>query len=300
MTHKKSGSRTLGILGPFFILMVLLSSGATLAGPLSERVIFVAKRSGLDKLYICRPDGRDLQRFVKQTGNQIEPCYSPALKRVFYVRTLDKRAEICSVDHQGRDFRVDVSLKANANQPTVSPDGQHLVFTTDLWGATELAQLDFHSGEIQRLTYDQSINTHPRYSPDGKSVAFLSRRTGQSELFLLSLEGHGFTCLTDTAFHKGAPAWKPDGTRIVSTETIPPKFKSVLFELDLQDKKRRYLLPKTRDVSLPVYSVDGSQILFLEEQALQTFDPSDTTALPFPVKGELYPSSAIWVKFPLP
>lgn len=287
-------------MGRFFLFLFLFSLAPLEAGPLSERVIFTASRNRFPKLYICRSDGRDLRRFSDQLGTQTDPSYSRALNRVFYVRNFKGRDQVCSVDEEGEDFRLEVDLRANARCPDVSPDGQKLLFITDMWGAYELAEMDLKSRRVERLTYDQGINTYPAYSPDGTRIVFLSRRSGQSELYLLDLETERTRRLTDTPFHKGIPAWNPSGSRVVSTEAVPPELKSVLFELDLETDKIRYLLPRTRDVSAPTYSVDGTQILFVEEDTLFTFDPSDTTALPFPLKGNLYPEQAIWVEFPLP
>lgn len=300
--NDKSGSEAPTPLGRFCVFVVALLALAlpVQAGPLSERVLLVAPVNGLDKLFICRPDGRDLRRFSSQRGDQTSPTYSRTLERVFYVRPYKGRSQICSVDLEGGDFKLEVALNAEARYPDVSPDGSKVVFASDLWGAMELAELDRESGEVKRLTYDQTVNTHPRYSPDGEEILFLSHRTGRAELFLFTPRQPAFRQLTDTPFSKGAPAWNPTGTRIVYTEAIPPKLRSALVELDLESGKRRFLLPKTRNVGHPKYSADGSQIIFVEAFTLYTFDPADTTALDFPIRGELNPLEAIWVTFPLP
>jgi TolB protein len=298
----KTGFNTFKLLSrSFFLFIVLLSLfSPSRAGPLSERIILVAERNGLDKLFITRIDGRDLRRFTSQRGDQVQPAYSKVLGRVFYVRTVKGRRQIVSTNLEGEDFKVVVALRSNAQFPGVSPDGERLVFSTDMWGAYELAELNLETEKLERLTYDQGINTYPSYSPDGSKIVFLSRRNGQSEVFLMDRSSRAVEQLTETSFPKGAPAWNPAGTRIVSTETVPPELKSVLFELDLDSRKIRYLLPKTRDVSQPTYSVDGSLILFVEDQVLFTLDPADTTALPFPIRGVLFPENAIWAEFPLP
>lgn len=296
-----SGSGPIRVLGRFFVVLLsLLLIRPTSAGPLSERVLLVAPRSRMNKLYICRPDGRDLRRFCKQPGTQTEPALSTTLKRVFYVRQNKRYSEICSADLSGEDFRVELSMRANARNPAPSPDGKRLALSTDLWGAYELAELDLQTGQLHRLTYNQGINTHPQYSPDGERLLFLGRRHGGSQLYLLTLQNKALEQLTDSPFNKGRPSWNPEGTRVVATEALPPKLWSALFELDLSSRKKRFLLPKTRNVSVPSYSVDGTQILFIEQDTLYTFDPADTTAQPFPLRGELYPEDAVWVNFPLP
>lgn len=306
---KSNGSGRQRALGRFscwtrlFALLVLLgaASGSAMAGPLSERVIIVAERKGLNKMYICRSDGRDLRRFSQERGHQLQPHYSPVLQRVFYVRLDERRREqICSVDLKGEDFRLELDTRGSVRYPNISPDGKTLLFSCDRWGALELAEMDLATREITRLTYDQGINTNAKYSPDGTQIVFLSRRNGISQVYLTDRKAKNFHLLTETLFQKGAPSWNPTGERVVATEALPPKLTSVLFEIDLETKKKRFLLPRTRDVSDASYSVDGTQVLFIEEDTLYTFDPADTTAHPFPIQGNLFPKDAIWVEFPLP
>lgn len=251
-------------------------------------------------MFICRIDGRDLRRLSQEPGDQVQPAYSRSLHRVFYVRPIEKRAQICSVDHEGRDFRLEVDLKARAHYPDVSPDGKTLLFSTDMWGAFELAEMNLENREITRLTYDQGINTCPQYSPDGRSILFLSRRNGLAEVYLMERESGDLTRVTDSPFAQGAPTWNPTATRFITTEARPPKFRSVLLEEELGTKTSRYLLPQSKGVTKPRYSRDGSLILFIEESTLYTYDPSDTAAQPFPIRGNLLPEDAIWVEFPLP
>ena len=132
-----------------FLLMALGSYCA--AGPLSERIVFVAEHNGLKKLYICRPDGRDLKRFCREPGHQLQPAYSPTLERIFFVRPVKALHEICSVDSEGRNLKVEVSLKSNALYPSVSPDGTKLMFCTDRWGPMELCEMDLETGKLDRI-----------------------------------------------------------------------------------------------------------------------------------------------------
>jgi TolB protein len=282
------------------LLLFLALTTLCSAGPLSERVLFVAEHNGLKKLYICRPDGRDLKRFCREPGYQLQPCYSPELTRVFFVRPVKQLHQICSVNNEGRDFRVEVDIGANALYPSVSPDGKKLLFSTDMWGPLELCEMDLESKERKRLTYDASINTRGQYSPDGTKVLFLSRRSGLTEVYTLELASGGLTRLTSSPFAHGSPSWNPDGTRVVATVARPPKFKRGLIEADLESDKLRYLLPERLGLTSPCYSLDGSQILFIDDQVLYTYDPSDTKAITFPMKGDLIPEDVIWIPFPLP
>ena len=174
------------------------------------------------------------------------------------------------------------------------------MFCTDRWGPMELCEMDLETGELDRITYDAGTNTRPRYSPDGKSVLFLSRRNGLTEVYQLCLENKALQRLTDSPFAHGAASWNPDGTRFVSTVAKPPQSKSVLIEEDLNSGTLRQLLPERIGLTSPYYSVDGTQIIFVDDEVLYTFDPSDTKAVLFPLRGQLIPEEVIWIPFPLP
>ncbi len=284
----------------FFSLFLLSLSTSTTAGPLSERVIFVAPVRKVPKILICRPDGRDLQRLSRVEGIQGEPFFSEALQRFFFTRETDRRQQVASVDIAGNDLIMHTSGVSRARQPTVDPAGKKLVYSTDVWGSFELAELDLETGLRKRLTYDQGTNTFPRFSPDGGKLLYLTRRHGQSELYLLNLADHGVQRLTETSFPEGAGSWRPDGKRIVTTRIQPPRLTRRIFELDLETGTERVLLPEVEDAHSPTYSSDGTLVLFIRNDTIFTYDPSDTVALPFPLQGTFNPRFVRWVQFPLP
>jgi tricorn protease-like protein len=251
-------------------------------------------------MFLCRIDGRDLQRLSKVPGDQLEPHFSQALQRFFFVREIDRRQQIFSVNIEGDDLRAHTAGVSQARHPFVSPDGKTLIYSTDKWGAFEIAELDLANGTSVRVTYDQAINTYPRYSPDGQSVLFLTRRHGQAELYLRDRATGDLRRLTQTPFDEGPANWRPDGKRIVATRVLPPRLRAKLLEIDLETGVERILLPELHPAPSPVYSKDGTLIIFVKDQALFTYDPSDTAALPFPLRGQLNPAYVQWVEFPLP
>ncbi len=271
-----------------------------LAGPLSERIVFVSQLNGIPKIYICRSDGRDLQRLSRSQGSQLQPCYSSANQRFYFVSLDERKEHIVSVDLEGEDLQVLTESTSTARYPDVSTDGKTLIYSTDKWGALELAQLDLASGVSKRLTYDQAANTYPRYSPDGSKVLYLSRRHGQSELYLLTLATGDTERLTFTPFEEGPGNWRPDGRRIIASQLKPPRRRNNLLEIDLQDGQHRALLQEYQGVRNPIYSKDGTLVAFIRNDSLWTYDPADTKAQPFPLRGNFSPEFVRWIEFPLP
>lgn len=291
------GVKTLGL---FCIGVLIAALRPAWGGPLSERVVFVAASNRLPKIFICRSDGRDLQRLSKVPGPQLQPSFSQADQRFYFVQPIERRERIVSVDAQGEELRVHTEGVSTARYPDPSPDGKSLIFSTDKWGSLELAQLELASGSITRLTYDQGTNTYPRYSPDGTRVVYLSRRHGQSELYLRTLATGEVQRLTETPFEEGPASWNPDGRRLIATQLKPPRLRSYLLEIDLRNQTHRTLLPDLPRVQNPVYSKDGALIVFVRDQVLWTYDPADTKPQQFPLKGQFAPEFVRWIEFPLP
>lgn len=285
----------------FCMVALLIALTPALAGPLSERVVFVSQLNGMPKIYICRSDGRDLQRLSKTPGPQLQPCYSPVNQRFYFVALDERKERLVSVDLEGEDLQFLTDSKSTARYPDVSTDGKTLIYSTDKWGSLELAQLDLVSGVSKRLTYDQASNTYPRYSPDGSKVLYLSRRHGQGELYLLTLSSGETERLTFTPFDEGPGSWRPDGRRIIASQLKPPRRQNNLLEIDLENGLHRNLLQnESRGVQNPIYSKDGTLVVFVRNQTLWTYDPADTKAHPFPLRGNFSPEFVRWIEFPLP
>ncbi len=287
----KAASSLLFFLG----CVLLLSSSASDAGPLSERILIAAPYNGFSKLFICRNDGRDLQRFGRIQGQLRSPSFDPSHGRVFFVRDENRLSQICSTDAGGHDFIVHLEGRAHFRSPSPCPDGRTLLLTTDLWGAFELASLDLETQTLTRLTYDQGTNTHPRVAPNGRQAVYLSRRRGRAALYILDLETRKSRPLTRSSFNEGPGNWNHNGTRIIATRNFPPQQTARLIEIDLAHNAERSYLPEKRGVSSPCYSPDSRQILFVHDDEILIWDPSDTAPEVFPLTGTLAPSSVEWI-----
>lgn len=255
---------------------------------------------GIAKLYICRSDGKDLRRLTAIVGEQIEPSYSRALERVFFVSTVNKRKQIFSVDLKGKDLKQHTFGLTNSHQPDASPDGKKLAFASAQWGPEELAQLDLSTGQIDRLTYDKSLNLYPRYSPDGSKLVYISHSKGLPHLYLMDLSDNHSHRLIQTTFSEGPGRWHPQGRKIVATIRKPPARRNTLIEIDLDTDQVQPVLPDISDVAYPGYTTDGSRLFYVHQEKLYFYSPIGATSEFFPLQGKLGLESAEWIRVPLP
>ena len=122
------------------------------------------------------------------------------------------------------------------HQPDWSADGRWIVFSRYDHDAVELWALDLQEGSTRQLTSGGAVNIEPRFSPDSKRLAFVST----------SYKGH---------FHIFVGRFS-DG-ELSDVEQLTPEHVS--------DLPRYYYSKVDHEIS-PVWSRDGSEILFISNR----------------------------------
>ncbi len=121
-------------------------------------------------------------------------------------------------------------------QPDWSADGRWIAFSRYIHDAMELWLLDLHDGRTRQLTSGSAVNLEPRFSPDGKRLAFVST----------SFKGH---------FHVFAGRF--ENGELSDVQQLTPENVSSL---------PRYYYSKVDHEISPVWSRDGSEILFISNR----------------------------------
>jgi hypothetical protein len=121
-------------------------------------------------------------------------------------------------------------------QPDWSADGRWVAFSRYNHDAMELWLLDLHDGRTRQLTSGSAVNLEPRFSPGGKRLAFVST----------SFKGH---------FHIFAGRF--ENGELSDVQQLTPENVSSL---------PRYYYSKVDHEISPVWSRDGSEILFISNR----------------------------------
>jgi len=185
--------------------------------------------------------------------------------------------------------------------PDWSPDGQRIVFASfrdgggNPAGAADIFVIGVDGKGLRRLTNSPYEDNDPEWSRDGSRIAFKStrntRQAAREEIYFMNADGSGVTRVSTTTGWESDhdPSWSPDGQTIAFTrfEGIRPWFDIVkpgvfgahweeftpwnVFKTDLGGNVTR-LTDGDQIYALPVFSSDGSRILYIHGDLTFFFD----------------------------
>lgn len=101
----------------------------------------------------------------------------------------------------------------------------------------------------------------PNWSPDGSRLVFYSDRSGADQLYTLELQSGRIAQITKGQGRARAASFSPDGKRIVFVASEATELGDI-FEIELASDARRRVTTLGIEHGLPLFSPDGSQILF--------------------------------------
>lgn len=163
--------------------------------------------------------------------------------------------------------------------PATSPDGKFFAYASDRGGESlDIWIQPMGGGEPVRLTSHPADDREPVFSPDGSRIAFRSERDGGG-VYITSIVGGGERLLVRKARR---PRFSPDGKWLAywagfSTGDPTSPGSNQIFVVSSDGGTPIQLVPQFESALYPVWSPDGTHILFLGAAS------GDKTS----VKGEL-------------
>ncbi len=146
----------------------------------------------------------------------------------------------------------------------LSPDGKEVAFSWNRTGAYELYVAPLEGDTIIQLTEADTRSVQPRWAPDGSQIAFTRDDAGTERMSVWVVDRDGEherkVSSDDDAMHRDI-SWSPDGRSIACVANIAGKRFSVQL-LDAATGRRRELTDGTYEDARPMFSPDGSWIVF--------------------------------------
>ena len=183
--------------------------------------------------------------------------------------------------------------------PAISSDGKYIAYASDRGegGDTHIWVQELPTGEPVRVTKDEGNEDYPSFSADGSKIAFRSDRDGGG-LYAVPLLGGESRLL---ALQGTRPRYSPDGRLVLffsrATGEGGWEASHQVFLSPAEGGERRpvplpvqlgsawvHLGPVWREYSLPVFSADARQLLYLA-QAKAKLDEISTAWYIVPLAG---------------
>ena len=171
---------------------------------------------------------------------------------------------------------------------SLSPDGKSIAFSTDADGFESLHIMDLATRQVRRLTHQPAENAEvsSSWSPDGKSIAYLT----QDGTFIADVATGAVKQVMLEFFYPSQPSWSANGKTLTMAVLKPfnMRFREGLSQiLTLDIATQKYVLHEvapfetitTRGLNGPIYSPDGTKVLFVMDDFLFTM-PVDTHGIP--------------------
>jgi Tol biopolymer transport system component len=238
------------------------------------------------QLYAIDADGSD--QVLLLDCDVIRPQWSPDGSRLAITLGLDDGSwQVATVAPDGSDLRVLTSGPGIHEIPSWSPDGDWIAYDASDVGLDDptfrvtLRRIGTDGSGAALLGEADTFDAEPRLSPDGSQVAFMRLYPDAdwaSEIVVRDLASGNERVVVPQAIPLEHPEWSPDGGSLVvnAPDWAPDAATIYRIDLDAPDPAPVVLLDKATGDGWggvkPVYSPDGSKIVFVCHQGEWTND----------------------------
>src|SRR5947208_2307345 len=177
-------------------------------------IVVASSRGGKFRLYsIERSNLSQLRPVSADTGQQIDPAFSPDGSRIAFVSNRDGNAEIYAMDADGTNVTRLTSDPQLDGHPVFAPDGQAILFQSQrAGGKLQVFSMNADGTGVKQLTQD-SVSLAPAISPDGRTIAYVSLRNKNYDIWLMNRDGSNQRQFTRSPqWRESEPRFLKDGT----------------------------------------------------------------------------------------
>jgi dipeptidyl aminopeptidase/acylaminoacyl peptidase len=225
--------------------------------PDGKLIAFLSDRDGSNQIWLIHPDGGEAVKPLSIEGGVSHIAWSPDGKKIAFLA---------------------LSPKPAAAEKSPKEDDEAIVYDADRPGL-QLFAAEIASGKAIQLTHDSSAVVDFSWSPDGEEIAFAAQPSPRipdlfrTDLFLVDLRTLAVRDLVKREGIDTFPRFSPDGRQVAfmstdgSTDWIANWY---LCLVPASGGAPRNITPKFDEFMFtPMWSPDGSKVLFLSPQGLR-------------------------------
>jgi Tol biopolymer transport system component len=193
--------------------------------PDGSALVYSAEAGTTRKLFLKQLASGDEQQLTRGAHDDLQPAWSPAGKRIVFVRSrrAGERLEPGDVFGQYADgdlWSIDLASGAEtklaeaAFNPSFSPDGTRIAVDASFAGPRRLWLIDARGRNPQQVTSDVSeaiVHLRPRWSPDGRKLVFQNVERTKFDIRVADVASGSLGWITNDAAQDVEPVWSPHG-----------------------------------------------------------------------------------------
>lgn len=230
-------------------------------GMSSTRIALIGTQTGKKELYICDPDGSNLQRITNFGKTVMSPRWGPYGQKLTFTAWLKQFPDVYLFNLQkGGNAQKICSYPGLNAGGAISPTGNELAVILSKDGKPELYVKHLSSGKLTRITYTpNSAKSTPCWSPDGRQIAFVSGHAGQPSVYTISRQaGAKPRKLVSRLGETVSPTWNTAG-KIAYAAKVGRNYQIEVF--DPVSRQTSVVSPSDASYEDPSWAPDGRHIV---------------------------------------
>jgi Tol biopolymer transport system component len=252
--------------------------------PGDDRFAFVMETEGNTDIWTARRDGRDLQRFTSDPGQDILPSWSPDGQILAFISSRGGTWNLWTMKRDGSGPRKLLSvdkITPIVTEPVWSPDGTQILTISFKGGHWDLWRIDGDGKNPLQLTHDDRNELAFSWIEKGRKILFASTDQGRSHICTMNADGTNQHWLTPDNALCLLPNIDHEGTRIAYVNG--GAMNSAVCTMAPDGEEVKTLTTSLFLNTLPKWSPDSRRIAFISNrtggQEIWSMDDSGLDAL---------------------
>lgn len=187
-----------------------------------SRIVFVSDVRGSKQVYVCGPDGGELQQVTTQAYGAVSPSISPDASLVAYTTYRSGYPVVEVMDLRSGWKRTITDTPGSSFGAAFAPDEPKLAVVMSFLGNPEIFVTELNSNTAGCLSDTVGVPSSPAWHPSAKQIIYSCDEGRGAELFVVELpegeedESRLFRWRTGHRFSTD-PEWSPDGKQVAFT-----------------------------------------------------------------------------------